>query len=40
MFINNVLSNGNYVYQSWEDLGTMGVISAIHKKGGKEDIAN
>ena len=46
MFINNILSNNNYVYQSWENLGTMGVssragvISAIYKKGDKEDITN
>ena len=45
MFINNILSNV-YVYQFWENLGTMGVssrtgvISAIYKKGDKEDIAN
>ena len=37
-FINNILSNNAYVYQSWENLGTMGVssrtgvISAIYKK--------
>ena len=46
MFINNVLSNNNYDYQSWENLGTMGVssrvevISAIYKNGEKEDITN
>ena len=45
-FINNILSNNAYVYQSWENLGTMGVssrtgvISAIYKKGDKEDFAN
>ena len=27
MFINTVLSNDDYVYQSWENLGTMGVNS-------------
>ena len=38
MFINNILSINVYVYQSWENLGTMGVssrtrvISAIYKK--------
>ena len=37
-FISNILSNNAYVYQSWENLGTMGVssrtgaISAINKK--------
>ena len=37
-FINNILSNNAYVYQSWENLGTFdvtsrtGVISAIYKK--------
>ena len=37
MFINNILSNV-YVYQSWENFGTIGVgsrtrvISAIYKK--------
>ena len=37
-FINNILSNNAYIYQSWENLGTMGVssrtgvISAIYKK--------
>ena len=50
MFINtlyqHVLSNNDYVYQSWENLGIMVVgsraivISAIYKKGDKEDIAN
>ena len=45
-FINNVLSNNAYVYQSWENFGTMGVsyrtgvISATYKKGDKEDFAN
>ena len=43
MFINNILSN-IYVYQSCENLANMGVssragvISAIYKKGDKEDI--
>ena len=38
MFINNIISNNAYVYQSWENLGAMavssrtGVISAIYKK--------
>ena len=46
MFINNILSNNNYVYQSSKNLGTMGVssragfISVMYKKGDKEDIAN
>ena len=37
-FISNILSNNAYVYQSWENFGTMGVssragvISAIYKK--------
>ena len=37
-FINNTLSNNAYIYQSWENLGNMGVssrtgvISAIYKK--------
>ena len=45
MFINNTLSNV-YVYQSWENIGTMGVssrtgvITAIYKKGDKQDIEN
>ena len=45
IFINNILSNV-YVYQPWENLGTIGVsprtgvISVIHKKDDKEDIAN
>ena len=45
MFINNTLSN-LYVYQSWENIGTMGVssrtgvITAIYKKGDKQDIEN
>ena len=45
-FINNVLSNNAYVYQSWENFGTMGVssrtgvISATYKKGDKEDFVN
>ena len=44
--MNNILSNNVHIYQSWENLGTMGVssrtevISAINKKGDKEDIAN
>ena len=43
MFINNILSN-IYVYQYCENLANMGVssragvISAIYKKGDKEDI--
>ena len=43
MFISNVLSNNNYVYQSWENLGTMGVssragvMSVIYKKADKEE---
>ena len=42
----HVLSSNNYVYQSWEILGTMcvnsraGVISVTYKKGDKKDIAN
>ena len=42
MFVNNVLSNNNYVYKSWKNLGTMGAssragfISAIYKKGIKK----
>ena len=38
MFINNILSNILYAYQSWKNLGTVGVssrtgvISAIYKK--------
>ena len=46
MFMNNILSNNVYIYRSWENLGTMGVssriglISAINKKGDKENIAN
>ena len=45
MFINNTLSNV-YVYQSWENIGTMGVssrtgvITTIYKKGDKQDIEN
>ena len=45
-FINNILSNNAYVYQSWENLGTIGVssrtgvISAIYKKSDKENFAN
>ena len=45
MFINNTLSNV-YVYQSWENIGTMGVssrtgvITEIYKKGDKQDIEN
>ena len=43
LFINNILSNILYVYQTWKNLGTIGVssgtglISAIYNK---EDIAN
>ena len=46
MFINNIRSSNVYVYQSWENLGTMVVssrtvvIPVIHKNGDKEDIAN
>ena len=46
MFINNIRSSNVYVYQFWENLGTMGVssrtvvIPVIHKNGDKEDIAN
>ena len=46
MFINNIRSKNVYVYQSWENVGTMGVstktgiISVIYKKSEKEDIAN
>ena len=46
MFINNILSNNAYVYQSWGNLDTMGgssrieVISAISKKDDKECIEN
>ena len=38
MFINNIRSNNVYVYQSWENLGTIdvssrtGFISATYKK--------
>ena len=45
MCVNNIISNV-YVYQFWENLGTMGVssrtsnITVIYKKGDKEDIAN
>ena len=45
MFINITLSNV-YVYQSWENIGTMGVssrtgvITEIYKKGDKQDIEN
>ena len=45
MCINNIIPNV-YVYQFWENLGTMGVssrtsnITVIYKKGDKEDIAN
>ena len=44
MFINNILSNILYVCQSWKNPGMIGVssrtgvISAIYKKGDKEDI--
>ena len=46
MFVSNILSNNFYVYQSWQNLGTMGVrsrvgvISVIYKKGDNEDVAN
>ena len=46
MFINNIRSKNVYVYQSWQNFGTMGVstktgvISVIYKKSDKEDIAN
>ena len=46
MFISNILSINAYVYQSWEQLVTMGVssrtgvISLIYKRGDKEDITN
>ena len=47
MLINNILPNIVNVYQSWGNLGTIGissrttVISAINiKKGDKEDFAN
>ena len=46
MFINNILSDILYAYQSWKNLATIGasprtgVISAIYKKGDKEDIVN
>ena len=46
MCMNNILSNNAYVYQSLENLDTIGVgsrtkvISVIYKKGDKEDIAN
>ena len=46
MFINDILSNNVYVYQSWEKLGAMGVssrttvISLTSRKGDKEDITN
>ena len=46
MFINNIRSSNVYVYQSWENLGTMGVssrtvvIPVIYKNGDKEDIAS
>ena len=44
--MNYLLSNNVYIYQSWTDVGTMGVnsrkgvISAIYKKDDKEDIEN
>ena len=46
MFVNNIRFNNVYVYQSWENLGTMGVssktgvITLIYENGDKEDIAN
>ena len=44
MFMNNILSNNVYVYQSWENLGTMGVSSRtgvmVIKNGDKKDIGN
>ena len=46
MYMSDILSTNVYVYQYWENLGTMsvssrtGVISIIYKKGDKEDIAN
>ena len=46
MFIQNILSNDVYVYQSWKKLGNMGVssrkgvISLVYKKDDKEDITN
>ena len=42
-FINNILSNNAYIYQSWENFGTFGVtsrtrvISVYIKKGNKKD---
>ena len=40
IFINNIVSNNVYVYQSWENL-VMGVSSrtVLYKKGDEEDIA-
>ena len=46
MFINNIRSNNVYVYRSWENLGTMGVISrtgvisVTYEAGDKEHIAD
>ena len=46
MFINNILSNDVYVYQSWEKLDTMSVtfitevISLMYDKNDKEVITN
>ena len=46
MFMNSILSNNVHVYQSWKNLGRMGVssrtgvTSAMNKKVDKEDIAN
>ena len=46
MYMSDILSTNVYVYQYWENLGTMnvisrtGVISIIYKKADKEDIAN
>ena len=45
-FVNSILSNNAYVYQSLENLGTMGgssrtgVISVIYKKSDEEDFTN
>ena len=44
MFINNIQSKKVYIYQSWENLGTMnvssrtGLISVIYRAGNKGDI--
>ena len=46
MFVNNIRYNNVYVYQSLENLGTLGVssktgvIPVIYEKGDKKDTAN